>query len=134
MPLPLFRGAIEAPGQVANPFEGWFEVKAGADASRPYFSPGHPGVFWLNIRSKNAHRFSGVVPLSSFEWIGNHYKAIGSVPKRETENYWKALGRWVRKVAKKVPRGGPQDPSPPEIWAFSGARALFDAGAKGGNV
>jgi hypothetical protein len=134
-PLPLFRGATEKPGQITNPFEGWSEVKAGADPSRPYFGAGHPGVFWLNIRSKSTHRFSGGdVGLSSFEWIGNRYKAIGSAPKRETENYWKALGRWVRKVATKVPRGGPQEPTPPEIWAFNGARTLFEAGAKGGNV
>jgi hypothetical protein len=73
-----------------------------------------------------------LVGLSSFEWIGNHYKSIGSAVQPETEKSWKALGRWVKKFAVKVPRGGPQQSTPPEIWAFSGAQAMFEAGAKGG--
>jgi hypothetical protein len=74
-----------------------------------------------------------LVGLSSFEWIGSHYKSIGVVPKPETEKFWKALARWVKKVAVKVPRGGPQQPTPPEIWTFSGAQAMFEDGVKGGN-
>jgi hypothetical protein len=135
-PLPLFRGAKETPGEIATPFAGWSEARAGADPTKPYFGAGHPGVFWLNVRSKDTHRVSGetLVGLSSFEWIGNHYKSIGSAAKPETEKFWKALGRWIKKFAVKVPRGGPQQPAPPEIWAFSGAQAMFEAGAKGGNV
>jgi hypothetical protein len=134
-PLPLFRGAKEAPGEITNPFAGWSEERAGADPTTPYFGAGHPGVFWLNIRSTDTHRVSGemLVGLSSFEWIGSHYKSIGVVPKPETEKFWKALARWVKKVAVKVPRGGPQQPTPPEIWTFSGAQAMFEDGVKGGN-
>ncbi len=135
-PLPLFRGANEEPGVITNPFEGWSEVKAGADATRPYFGAGHPGVFWLSIYIWNSHSVPGqmLLGLSSFEWIGNHYRIIGSAAKPETEKYWKGLGRWVKKHAVKVPRGGPQQPTKPEIWAFRGAQALFEAGVKGGNV
>lgn len=134
-PLPLIRGAKEAAGEITNPFAGWPEERAGADPTKPYFGAGHPGVFWLNIRCKEAHRVSGeaLVGLSSFEWIGNHYKSIGVAAKPETEKFWKTLGRWVKKLAVKVPRGGPQQPTPPEIWAFSGAQAMFEAGVKGGN-
>lgn len=135
-PLPLFRGAQETPVQIANPFAGWTEAKAGADSTQPYFGAGHPGVFWLNIRSKSRDRASGeeMIGLSSFEWIGNHYKVIGSVARPETQRAWKALGRWIRKNAIKVPRGGPREPTPLEIWALQDAQARFESGVGGGNV
>ncbi|MDO6387051.1 hypothetical protein Q3Y64_12155 [Uliginosibacterium sp. 31-12] len=135
-PLPLFRGASESPGQIANPFEGWLEVKAGADSSQPYFGAGHPGVFWLNVRGTEIHHLSGLasIGLSSFEWVGNHYKSIGSSATPETEKLWKSLGRWVKKSTVKVPRGGPNQGTSPEIWAFPNAEARFENGAIGGNV
>ncbi len=135
-PLPLFRGADEVPGEITNPFSGWSEVKAGADPTKPYFGAGHPGVFWLSVYTKNTHSVPGetLIGLSDFGWIGNHYRIIGSAAKPETEKYWKALGRWVKKHAIKVPRGGPQLSAKPEIWAFRGAQAMFEAGAKGGVV
>lgn len=132
-PLPLFRGANESPGEIANPFLGWSEARSGADRSQPYFGAGHPGVFWLNVdlRENEAAAHEILVGLSSFEWIGNHYRMIGHPAKPETEKFWKALGRWVKRTAIKVPRGGPQYCTPPEIWAFPGAQAMFEAGAKG---
>lgn len=135
-PLPLFRGAGESPGKIENPFSGWVEVKAGAVASQPYFGPGHPGILWLNVRGVEVHHLSGMatVGLSSFEWIGNHYKAIGSAANPETEKFWKILGRWVKKTSTKVPRGGINQSTPPEIWAFSGAESRLKNGARGGNV
>lgn len=134
-PLPLFRGASEQPGQIADPFAGWTEVKAGAEPSTPYFGAGHPGVFWLNVRIGTASPTEvPSVGLSSFEWIGNHYRIIGSSAQPETERFWRALQRWIKKVAVKVPRGGPSEPTSPEIWALAGAQALFAAGARGGNV
>jgi hypothetical protein len=134
-PLPLFRGAKEKPGEIANPFTGWSEVKAGANPSEPYFGAGHPGLFWLNINVIGTPREgTPVVGLSSFEWIGNHYKMIGSPAPHATELFWKSLQRWVKKTATKVARGGPAARTAPEIWALPGAQALFESGAKGGNI
>lgn len=134
--LPLFKGSDIHPGEVENPFEGWAEVKAGANPSTPYFGAGHPGIIWLNIRLNGTCTLTGAttIGLSSFEWIGNHYRSIGASATAETEKFWKALGRWVKKHSVKVSRGGPQQPTPPEIWAFAGAQAMFENGAKGGNV
>ncbi len=133
--LPLFRGAQENFDEIENPFAGWAEVKSGADPSQPYFGPGHPGVFWLNVHTSETHRMTRepLVGLSSFEWIGNHYKILGSFPKPETEKFWKALRRWVQKHAVQVPRGGPNNPTPAEIWALPGAQSLFQNGVSGGN-
>jgi hypothetical protein len=134
-PLPLVRGANEPPGAITDPFAGWSEAKAGANPSLPYFGAGHPGVLWLNIVSTRASREGALlVGLSSFEWIGNHYKVIGSVARPETEQFWKALRRWLMKLAVKVPRGGPSETTPPEIWSMAGAQSLFAEGARGGNV
>ncbi len=132
--LPLIRGVNDAPGEIRDPFDGWTEARAGADRTQPYFGPGHPGVFWLNVRSTQTNPTGiPVVGLSSFEWIGNHYKSIGFQPKPETERFWKHLYRWVRKSAVQVPRGGPRQMTPPAIWALPGAQAMFQAGAEGGN-
>jgi hypothetical protein len=135
-PLPLFKGVDEKSEQIINPFDGWKEIKAGANSSTPYFGAGHPGVIWLNVRSHQTDKLSGIITigLSSFEWIGNHYKAIGSPANPETEKFWKSLGRWVKKQAIKVPRGGPEQNTQPEIWAFSNAISIFESGAKGGNI
>lgn len=135
-PLPLFRGAATEPGLVVNPFAGWVEEKPGADPAEPYFGAGHPGVIWLNFRATTTQPLSGQseIGLSSFEWIGNHYKAVGSAAKPATEAYWNALRRWVKKKAVKVPRGGIAQSTPPEIWAFPEAVDLLKQGAKGGNV
>ena len=134
-PLPHFRGVKEPPGEITDPFGGWSEERAGADPTQPYFGAGHPGVIWLNIHYKVTDRLSGetLVGLSSFEWIGNHYRSAGVAAKPETEKYWKNLGRWLKKHAVKVPRCGPRQPTPPEIWAFSDAQAMFEAGVEGGN-
>jgi hypothetical protein len=92
-------------------------------------------VFWLNVRANSVTREgTPLVGLSSFEWIGNHYKLIGSPAQPETERFWKALQRWAKKVAVKVPRGGPTEATPPEIWALANTQSLFAAGARGGNV
>ncbi len=133
--LPLIRGVGQPTGVIADPFQGWSEVRGGADSTQPYFGAGHSGVIWLNVHSAGKHWSSGKpqVGLSSFEWVGNHYKVIGSSAKPETESFWKNLRRWVQKHAVKVPRGGPQSPTLPEIWAFPGAQALFEIGMEGGN-
>lgn len=134
-PLPLFRGVKELPGEITAPFDGWSEETAVADPTQPYFGAGYPGVFWLNIHHKVTDRLSGeaLVGLSSFEWIGNHYRRAGVAAKTETEKCWKSLGRWLKEHAAKVPRGGPRQPTPPEIWAFSDAQAMFETGVDGGN-
>lgn len=135
-PLPLFRGANEPPGLIENPFSGWVEVKAGADTSQPYFGAGHPGIIWLNVRGTDVNHLSGLatIGLTSFEWIGNHYKSIGSSAHPDTEKFWKSLGRWVKKNSVKVPRGGLNQSTPAEIWALEGAASQLESGARGGNV
>jgi hypothetical protein len=134
-PLPLLHSGSESSSEVEDPFSGWSELRPGADSSTPYFGAGHPGVFWLNLRAGSTSRHGvPVVGLSSFEWIGNHYRIIGKAAVPQTEASWKMLRRWVAESTSKVPRGGPTETTSPEIWAFPGAEALFFQGAKGGNV
>jgi hypothetical protein len=134
-PLPLLHPGGKASSEVADPFSGWSELRAGADPSTPYFGAGHPGVFWLNLQGGATSRHGEpVIGLSSFEWVGNHYRIIGNAAAPQTEAAWKLLRRWVAKCASKVPRGGPSEKTPPEIWAFPGAEMQFAQGAKGGNV
>ena len=131
-PLPLMRRGQEIKETIADPFSGWEEAERGGNLSVPWFGPGPVGILWLNIRA-GAHTNSGepLVGMSSFEWIGNHYRIIGSPADPSTERFWKALKRWVKKRAVYVPRGGPSVDSKPEIWAFPEAQLMFAANIKG---
>jgi hypothetical protein len=134
-PLPLVRGAEQDDLSIANPFEAWAEARAGADPTTPYFGAGHPGVFWLNLKAEEqSSRGESVIGLSSFEWIGNHYKIIGSAAQPKTEAAWKGLRHWIGKAGIKVPRGGPAEVRPPEIWALQGAQRQFADGLRGGSA
>jgi hypothetical protein len=104
---------------IHDPFEGWDELRPGRDPTTPYFGAGHPGVYWLNLRTDaDRPRRTADIGLSSFEWIGNRYRAIGSPAHPTTEKHWRALRKWVAKVATKVPRTGNLDDPGAEIWAF----------------
>lgn len=67
--------------------------------------------------------------MSSFEWIGNHYRLIDQPAGADTEAHWKALRRWVSKQAKRGPRSGDLDGPHPEIFAFPAALEAMRAGA-----
>jgi hypothetical protein len=136
-PLPLLRPGGQPSGLVEDPFAGWREERQGADKEQPYFGPGHPGVFWLNVRPDTFGKYSGVrtIGLSSFEWIGNWYRSLGSSPELSTERWWRRLGAWARRHATKVPRGGLSQHDPPEIWALPCAYdLLLPQAALGGNI
>ncbi|MGK0189097.1 MAG: hypothetical protein ACI9R3_004914 [Verrucomicrobiales bacterium] len=103
LPLPGVgeTGAGETDAEtVADPWTGWQEIRPGADGTNPYFGAGHPGIFWLNARSQSPSK-NEAIGLSSYEWIGNHYRMIGNAAEPVSEKYWARLGRRVRKGAKK---------------------------------
>jgi hypothetical protein len=134
-PLPLVRTGNQDDQVITDPFEPWTEARTGADSSTPYFGAGHPGVVWLNMRSEElSRRGEAVVGLSSFEWIGNHYRIIGNAAQPQTETVWKGLRRWIGKIGIKVPRGGPAEVTSPEVWALPGAQKQFEKGLRGGSA
>jgi hypothetical protein len=119
-PLPLLGDSTVEDTYVNDPCSGWTEVQTGADPKTPYFGAGHPGIFWLNARP-TAYSNPKVIGLSSFEWIGNHYRSIGRPAPETTEKWWQRLRKSVKKVAHRIPRSGPCDGLRPEIWAFPSA-------------
>jgi len=134
-PLPLVR-AKGRDGIIQNPWAGWTqgnpwagsaEEVTEADLSLPYFGPGHPAIIWFNISTQGTEKDG--IGLSSFEWIGNHYRILGSAAPPAVEKWWQHLRRTVKKSAKRIPRSG--DPSGPhaEIWALPSAYAKILAGA-----
>jgi hypothetical protein len=133
-PLPLLGPkATDLGGFVQDPWKGWTERRAGADPGRPYFGAGHISNPHLNIRvryvSPNPDRGGrDVLGMSSFEWIGNHYRAIGAATSSSTEAWWKRLRKWISKRAVKVARDGAWDGANPEIWAFPAAIEAIRAG------
>ena len=114
---------------IDDPWKGWEEIRQRDNPSTPYFGPGHPGIIWLNHRTEMKQDPNGI-GLSSFEWIGNHYRLIGSAAKPDTEFLWKSLRRWVQKHAKRIPRSGPVDGQHPEIYAFPSALAAIESGVQ----
>jgi hypothetical protein len=123
--LPLIRPKGKRNGVVRNPWAGWTEEVTGMDPDTPYFGPGHPTVIWFDIRTPA----EGVIRMSSFEWIGNHYRVLGSAAPAAVEKWWQRLKRAVTKSAKRIPRTGPVSGPRPEIWALPSAYAKIGAGA-----
>ena len=121
-PLPLLTESSDL--IVDDPWSGWTEQRTGADPTTPYFGAGHPGVYWLNNYPNNC----GVIPLSSFEWIGNHYRTIGDPAPPSTEKWWARLRRRIKKTAIRIPRTGPVDGTNPEIWTLPNALAAIQSG------
>jgi hypothetical protein len=127
-PLPLLRGVGRPEGVISDPWAGWTEEQAGADPSQPYFGPGHPGIIWWNLRTRSSGMRGGL-GLSSFEWIGNYYRLIGSPSDPRTEVWWAQLRKAIkRRQARRIPRQGPLDGPHPEIWAMPSALAKIESG------
>lgn len=131
-PLPLISHTGKDDGVIDDPWSGWTEDRTGADPTVPYFGSGDARIIWLNARAKSL-RVSGGIGLSSFEWIGNHFRIIGRSAPTETEKYWKRLGSSVRKGATRIPREGPIDGPRPEIWALPKALQAIANGTERDN-
>jgi hypothetical protein len=132
-PLPLIASQGQARTSEAwidDPWKGWNELRPGADPQVPYFGAGHSGVYWLNLRVA-ASPVEGLarIGMSSFEWIGNHYRIIGRPAEKATELHWKRLRSWAGRNAERIPRSGPVDGPGAEIYAFPTALRAIRAGA-----
>lgn len=129
-PLPLLGADYgDEATWIEDPWEGWIERRSGADPSCPFFGAGHPGVFWLNLRTYPRQR-TNICGLSLFEWIGNHYKILGNAAGVETLKCWQRLRSRIAKATTKVPRGRIDAPLKPEIFAFPVAEELLRSGKK----
>ena len=125
-PLPLYVKGKKT-GAIPDPFAGWDADPGHHNKDVPYFGTGHPGVIWLNLRIP-PNEAGSVCGLSSFEWIGNHYRAIGQPAHPDTEKWWAGLRRRIDKVATKVPLGGPGGRGRNEVRAFPDALAKLGKG------
>ena len=125
-PLPLFgTGSKGKPrfkkedwdeDTIPDPWKGWNELRQGADSSMPYFGAGSPRIFRLTIFLRE----TGEIPISGFEWTGNHYKIIGDGADKVTEKFWGKLRRLAKKVGKHIPRQNNPDYKN-EIYIFPDA-------------
>lgn len=124
-PLPLIGDdPSDLDTEILDPEKGWEEKRTGADPETPYFGSGHSGLFWLNSKNYDDE----YIGMTSFEWIGNHYRIIGRAAPKEAERAWSGLRRWVVKVSTKVPRWGAWDDSGAEIFAFPNALEEIKSG------
>ena len=123
--LPLLpKTGNSAPEIIQNPSDGWREQRSGANPNLPYFGAGTPSVFWFNVRMEE----NGVIGLSSFEWIGNHYSIIGNSAPELAKKWWNKLKRWSKKNAVRIPRSGAIEGAKPEIWTFRAAFKEIESG------
>jgi hypothetical protein len=110
-------------GKVDNPWLGWKEIRTGANQRIPYFGAGHPGVIHLEINLPHEEE----IRISSFGWIGNHYKMIGNGADSTTEGFWKKLRKMAIKVATQIPRSNNVNYKK-EIFAFPTAHKEIQNG------
>jgi len=122
-PLPLHYSRYAKPGQVVDPWDGWTELRSGADNTNPYFGPSYPGVIWFN----NGRR-PNTICLSSFEWAGNLHAKSGCPAPETTTKFWATLRNWTKKNAVRITRYGPLESPRPEIWAFRSALSAIRSG------
>lgn len=123
--LPLL-GKLFGDGIVKDPWAGWKEKRTGADPTQPFFGPGHPGIIWLNVLTSSIKE-KDLVGLSSFEWIGNHFKMSGIEASDSTKKWWVNLKKSIKKLSVSLPR---KDNSglKNEIYTLPGAKFDFDSG------
>lgn len=123
-PLPLFGSGNNKlrfhkedwdESSIKDPWNGWTELRAGADSEMPFFGA-HPGVIRLSIHLSQ----NNAIPMSDFQWIGNHYKIIGSTADRSTEKFWNKLRRMAKKIGTHIPRENKPEQKN-EIYAFPSA-------------
>ena len=113
--LPLVRASLdEDDGVIADPFQGWIEERKCAEPDKPFFGAGHQGVYWLEIKLLS----KGVIGMSGFEWIGNHYARLDGPAPECTKKWWARLTRWVKKNTEKVQRQGELKGDKDEIFTF----------------
>lgn len=86
---------------IDDPWIGWTEIRQGANRNKPYFGVGHTGIISLNIRLADK---KDAIPMSDFQWIGNHYKMIGYGADKSTELFWNKLRRMLKKTTTQIPR------------------------------
>jgi hypothetical protein len=69
----------------------------------------------------------GQIPLSGIGWIANYFAATGRPAHPATERHWKALRRWITKVAR--PPSYIEGAQPWHPYAFPEALQAIEAGA-----
>jgi hypothetical protein len=129
-PLPLDMGRGEY-GAIEDPWSGWRQVRQVPNREVPWLGPSPLGVFDLKFCDTLDRKAVPEIGMSTFGWIGNHYRPIGKPAPRETERAWNRLRGWVRANAKRFPREdqGEDWLGRPEVYAFAAAQKAIDAGA-----
>jgi len=112
----LFQGGTE-----------WEEPASSTDPDNLYFGTGEARVFWLDV-CPGVSSPPAAIGLSNFGWVGNRFGLSGKPAPAGAEVWWRRLGRWVRKSATKIPRGGLNSQAAPEIWAFPSAHQAIILG------
>jgi hypothetical protein len=126
-PLPLLRPRPQTNLIVDDPWSGWDELRTGANPKEAYFGSSPTVVAWLHVRT-HGRESPGSIGLSSFGWVGNKYSRIGNPAPPAALDWWKKLGRNLKRRAIRIPRCGPLDGPKPEIWAQPSALAKFHDG------
>jgi hypothetical protein len=120
-PLPLLSPNFDGEAiPIDDPFSGWTELRPGADPRVPFFGS-IPQIIIFSVQRKSIKAEEGIGQ-SLFGWIGNRYRAIGQPAARETERWWRSLGRWFKsKAERKITPWGPLDGPNAGLWVFPSA-------------
>ena len=113
-PLPLL-GGDDPNAIIANPWQGWTDLRPSADSTTAYFGAGHLGEIRLSLQTR--HRpysqqerselrllnglllgSKDLMSVSDFQWIGNRHQPA---PK-QMHQWWRRLKRWIEPEAIRV--------------------------------
>jgi len=128
-PLPLMPGdGGDATAMIDDPFGGWRQLRFSDLDGRPFFDSS-PGVLWLDLHTK-AKQPGCNLGMSSIDWIGNRFWALGRTAPEVTKKRWNKLRRDFSRLGPRVPRGGINEEGKPEVIALPGALEMLREGVK----
>ena len=67
--------------------------------------------------------------MTTFEWIGNHYSALGRRAPEVTKEWWESLRKMVKRRARRIPRSETMAGSDTAVYAMPGALQAITNGA-----
>jgi hypothetical protein len=127
------RNGVEEAWMVKNPFKGWKNAHQSDNPQIPFLGS-QPNTIEFRANTTGKDSFPSI-GMSSFGWIANRYKPIGSSAAKETINWWRRLKNWISKNSiSKIPRFGSLDGPEKEIWVLPSAYGKIKNGtARDGN-
>ena len=112
--------------EIVDPYSGWTQ-RYEEFLERPWFGGNLPGPYSFMFKEAGTEE-SGSLGLSGFNWIGDHFRAVGCPADPLAKKWWQRLKRFVRANATAIPWPYPDGHGRLRAYAFPDAHEQILAG------